>query len=242
MSPFGAGCGGGGGRGGGGFGGAGGGNAGPFVLAGTYNVSLVVDGKTVDTKPLRVTSDPDVALTLVQRRTLFDMAMEMHELQRAGTDVTSALTPFNTRMTELAKEIPSRNDIPADVKAQFDGVNKDLTTLMPKFAAGGGGRGGGGGGGAAGGAGGGRGATPPPSVIARMGQAKNGLMGGMWPTEQTMKAYNESKTEFPKAVTELNALFAKATPLATALAKYNVKLEVPPPVKYVAPKATKPKT
>ena len=239
VNPFGAGCAAGGGRGGGGgFGGAGGGNPGPFVLAGTYNVSLIVDGKTVDTKPLRVTSDPDVALTALERRRMYDMAMEMHELQRAGNDVTAALTPFNTQMTALAKEVPGRNDIPADVKAQFDAVNKQLVALMPKFAAGGFGRGGGGGGGAAGG---GRGATPP-SVIARITQAKNGLMGGMWPTAQTFKAYNDSKTEFPKAVTELNALFTKVTPIATALAKYNVKLEVPPPLKVVMPKATKPTT
>ena len=89
MSPFGAGC------------GAGGGAAavaeagsaapaaatpGPFVLPGTYNVALVVDGKTVETKPLKVAADPDVALTAVERKKLFDMAMEMHELQRVATD------------------------------------------------------------------------------------------------------------------------------------------------------------
>jgi hypothetical protein len=28
--------------------------SGPFVLPGTYSVALVVDGKTVETKPLRV--------------------------------------------------------------------------------------------------------------------------------------------------------------------------------------------
>ena len=55
ADPFGAGCGGGGGGfGGGGFGGGGGGNPGPYVLPGVYNVSLVVDGKTLETRPLRV--------------------------------------------------------------------------------------------------------------------------------------------------------------------------------------------
>ena len=82
--PVGAGCGGGGG--GGGFGGGGGGNPGPYVLAGTYNVALVVDGKTVDTKPLRVMSDPEVVLTEAERKKLYDMAMEMHELQRRATE------------------------------------------------------------------------------------------------------------------------------------------------------------
>ena len=43
-----------------GVGGAAANLAGPFVIGGVYNVSLIVDGKTVDTKPLRVNDDPDV--------------------------------------------------------------------------------------------------------------------------------------------------------------------------------------
>ena len=96
----------GGGGGGGGFGGGGGGTAGPFVLPGIYNVALVVDGKTVETKPLQVTADPEVALTEVERKKMFDMAMEMHELQRRATRGRRArITPLNTRLAELAKEI-----------------------------------------------------------------------------------------------------------------------------------------
>src|SRR5205814_6631808 len=79
-SPFGAGCGGPGGFGGGFFGG-GPTTAGPFVLSGSYKVSLVVDGKTVDTKTLRVNDDPDVALTAVEKKRMFDQALEMHALQ-----------------------------------------------------------------------------------------------------------------------------------------------------------------
>jgi photosystem II stability/assembly factor-like uncharacterized protein len=230
RNPFGAGCGAGGGFG-GGFGGAAA-TAGPFVLPGVYNVSLVVDGKVVDTKPLRVMADPEVALTDLERKRLFDMAMEMHELQRRVTAVAAALAPFNTRMTELAKELANRSDIPADVKANFEAVNKALAAVTPKFAAGGGRGGFGAGGQVAGGQpGAGRGAGTPQSVLARLGQAKNGLMGGMWPTEQTLRAYNESKAEAPKAIEEANALFAKAASLSRALANYNLPLTVPSPVK-----------
>ncbi len=80
---------------------------------------------------------------------MFDMAMEMHELQKRATEVQNALRPLNTRMTELAKEIAGRNDLPADVKATFEAFNKDLTAFAPKFAPALGGRGGGGGGGSA---------------------------------------------------------------------------------------------
>ncbi len=224
TSPFGAGCAAGGGRGGGGggFGGAGGGNPGPFVLPGTYTVSLVVDGKTVETKPLKVVADPDVALTAIERKKLFDMAMEMHELQRAANQVSGAITPLSARMAEIGKAIAGRSDIPADVKASVEALAKDLSAVAPKFAAPAGGRGGGGA------------VTPPVSVAGRIAQAKNGLMGGMWPTAQTVRAYDEAKAQAPKAFAEANAAIAKASALSGALAKYTLTLDVPEPVKLPA--------
>jgi len=222
QNPFGAGCG----AAGGGFGGfsgfGGGANPGPYVLAGVYNVSLVVDGKTVDTKPLRVTDDPEVVLTSAERKKLFDMAMEMQELQKRGTETADAVTPLNAKVTELAQEVAGNAGIPADVKASFDQFSKDLAVTAAKFAQPAGGRGFGGG------AGGGRGGTGPESVMAQVAQAKNGLMGGMWPTEQTTKAYADVKTRVPKAIADANALIAKAQTLSTELAKYNITLTVPP--------------
>ena len=224
QSPFGAGCGGagggagGGGGGGGGFGG-GGGNAGPYVLPGTYNVSLLVDGKVVDTKPLRVSADPEVILTDAQRKQLFDMAMEMHELQKRATDIGNALGPLTTRMGELSKEIDGKSDMPPDVKTMFDDVNKELGVLAPKFAPPQGGRGGRGGGG---------GAADNP--IARVGLARNAFMAGMWPTQAAMQAYTDAKAQAPKLFAEANTLLTKASTLSSALAKHNLTLTVPPPV------------
>jgi photosystem II stability/assembly factor-like uncharacterized protein len=219
QSPFGAGCGGaGGGGGGGGFGGGGGGNAGPYVLPGVYNVALIVDGKTVDTKPLRVAADSEVLLTEAQRKQMFDMAMELHELQGRGTEIGNALGPFNQRMGELSKEVEGKSDLPADVKSMFDDVNKESAALAPKFAPPQGGRGGRGGGGAA------------DSPLARASAAKAALMGSMWPTQATIQAYNDAKVQVPKLFAEANALFTKASALSGALAKHNMTLTVPPPV------------
>ena len=64
---------------------------GPFVLPGIYNVSLIVDGKTIDTKPLKVMSDPEVVLTEGERKKLFDMAMELHDLQRRATEAATGI-------------------------------------------------------------------------------------------------------------------------------------------------------
>ncbi|HTM27211.1 MAG TPA: hypothetical protein VL225_18560 [Vicinamibacterales bacterium] len=223
ADPFGFGCGGGGGfgGGGGGFGGGGGGNPGPYVLAGSYNVALVVDGKTVESKPVRVVGDPEVMLTDAQRKQLFDMGMEMHDLQRRATEAAAGVASLNRQAVELAPSIADKPDIPADVKSAFESLKADAAAMAPKLPiATGGGRGGGGGG---------RGGADV-SITGRIAQAKNGMMAGMWPTSVTMKAYADAKTDAPKALSDANALFAKAAALSASLAKYNITLTAPKPV------------
>jgi photosystem II stability/assembly factor-like uncharacterized protein len=221
KSPFGAGCdvasqtGGG-----GGFFGGGAQVGGPWVLAGTYTVSLIVDGKTVDTKPLKVVEDPEVALTSVERKRMYDMAMELHELQKPLTDAVAAQQSLSRQATEIADAISKRTDVPADVKSQFESLQKDVTALAPRLSS-------------PQGRGGGRGGDNP-SVVARLGQAKNGLMGGMPVTEQTTRAYTEARTQTPKAIADLNAVIARASTVSTALARYNLTLTVPQPVKMPA--------
>ena len=46
----------------------------------------------------------------------------------------------------------------------------------------------------------------------------------------TMKAYADAKTDAPKALSDANALFARAAAVSTSLAKYNLKLDAPKPV------------
>ncbi|MBI1875341.1 MAG: hypothetical protein HYS05_15845, partial [Acidobacteria bacterium] len=224
--------GGGGGGGRGGFGGGGVVTAGPFVLPGTYNVSLIVDGKPIEAKPLRVNVDPEVVLTEIERKKMYDMAMEVHDLQRRGTEIANVIDALNRQVTQVAGTIDGKSDVPADVKASFEAFQKELTYLVQKVMPPAGGRGGGGGGG------GGRGG-PDMSVLGRIGQAKNGLMAGMSPTEQTTRAYNDAKTETPKAIADVNALLTKATALSGTLAKYNITLTVPPAPKSTSPSALK---
>jgi photosystem II stability/assembly factor-like uncharacterized protein len=100
-------CGGGpgGGGGGGGFGGGGGGNAGPFVYPGTYTVALTISGKVVDSKTMRVSADPSVQMNDVQAKRYYDMAMELHDMQRRSTEMATALSQLNTSMTELERHV-----------------------------------------------------------------------------------------------------------------------------------------
>jgi photosystem II stability/assembly factor-like uncharacterized protein len=219
QSSFGAGCA----QPAGGFGGFGGGatNAGPFVLPAVYNVSLIVDGKTIDTKPVRVMADPEVLLTEAQRRQMFDMAMDVHELQRGAADGSSAISSLTRQLTDLSGGMDSRTDIPADVKGSIDALQKELATFAAKLTPPAGGRGFGGGG---------RGGAND-NVAVRLAAAKNVLTGGMWPTEQSLRAFNDAKAELPRVVADLNAAIGRASTLSVALAKYNLTLTVPAPVK-----------
>jgi photosystem II stability/assembly factor-like uncharacterized protein len=227
SSPFGAGCAAPTGFGGGGFGG-GVNTTGPLVLSGSYKVSLIVDGKTVDTKPLRITDDPDVALTAIEKKRMFDQAMEMQTLQARVTDAAVAYRSLAQQVAELATTVSGRSDVPGDVKAGVDALKKDLDALTPRLTIPQGGRGGGGG----------RGGQPE-SLLARIGQAKQGLMAGMAPGEQTTTAYADAKAQAPKAIADLNAAIAKATTVASSLSRFNLTLNVPQPVKAVETPASR---
>jgi len=119
-------------------------------------------------------------------------------------------------MPEVMKQIAAKSDLPADVKTQAEAFNKELTAVSAKLLPPAGGRGGGGG----------RGADPTP--IGKATAAKNGMMGGMWPTALTMTAYNEAKTEVPAAISEANTVLTKAQALSTALARHSITLTVAP--------------
>lgn len=147
------------GGGGGGGGGFGGGNAGPYVLPGTYNVALMVDGKTIETKPIKVIADPEAQMNDLQHKRYNDILMDLHDMQRKGTAVQQALNSLYSQMTDVAAKVKDATNMPAAVKTQFEAFNKEFDAIRVKFgvpqAAGGGGRGGG-----AGAPAGGRGGAP----------------------------------------------------------------------------------
>jgi hypothetical protein len=182
---------------------------------------LIVDGKTLDTKPLRVMADKEVVLTEVERKRLYDMAMELHALHRQANETAAVISPLTRQMDGVAKQVADNAAVPADLKAQVEAFGKELTAVATKLIPpAGGGRFGGGGGG-------GRGADTTP--IARLTTGKNGMMGSMWPTQATMTAYADAKTGVPAAIAEAQTVLTKARALSGALAKHNITLTVPPP-------------
>jgi hypothetical protein len=212
-------------RGGGGFGG--GGNDGPLVLPGIYTVALVVDGKTVESKPLKIVADPMDQMTDLQRKKYFDMAMDLHDMQKRASAMQQALGSIYSQLDGAKAKI----DASADAKAAVAAFNKDFDAVRPKFgvpagfAAAAGGFGGGGGRGG--------GAPPDPNnVAAKVGTIKQGVIG--WvdnPSDTVMKQYADVKLAMPKALAEGNAVITKTTALAATLKKAGVDLTVPAAIK-----------
>jgi photosystem II stability/assembly factor-like uncharacterized protein len=221
-------CGGGGGGFGGGGRGGGGGNAGPYVMPGTYTVALMVGGKTIETKPMKVVLDPAIQMTDAQRKRYNDVLMDLHQMQGRGVQVTDALNPVYTQMTEIAGKLKDAK-VPATVQAQFDALTKDLDAVRPKFGVpppAGGGRGGRGGGF------GGRGAADPNDLVARAGQVKGEIMAfSEMPSDALMKQYTDVKVALPKAIADANAFLVKAMTMSQTLKKYNITLNVPAPIR-----------
>jgi hypothetical protein len=95
-------------------------------------VALVVDGRVVDTKPLRIVADPAVQFTDAARKRYYDIAMDLHEMQRRGTVTQASLTSLGREIEAAIPKVAASN-APADVKAQFATFVKDFTSVGAKF-------------------------------------------------------------------------------------------------------------
>jgi hypothetical protein len=225
-------CGFAGGRGGGGAG------SGPQVMPGTYSVALVAGGKTLETKSIRIVMDPAVTMTDASRQRWNAILMDLHDLQRRGTQTETQLAALNSQISDAASKVKAASDIPASVKSQFDALENDFNAVRVKFgvgpsldttaaAAGGrGGRGGGGRGGA-GRAGGGAGGESA-NILNRVTTLKT-TIGSIWetPSDALMKRYADAKTALPPAIAEANSVLSKASAIAPALKKYGIDVNIP---------------
>jgi hypothetical protein len=213
---------------GGGFGGfGGGGNTGPQVPPGTYTVALVAGTRTLDSKPMRIIMDPKARLNVAERTRWNAITTELHEVQRRGNEIQQQLNTLHPQMTDIAGKIGGMANVPASAKSQFESLNKDYDAVRVKFgvpagqAAPGRGGGGGGGGGRAGGA-------PDQNILNRVAASKAAIMG-IWepPSDAVSRQAATSRTALLAAISEAQAVIARARTVSAALKPHNVTLNVP---------------
>lgn len=194
------------GGGGGGFGG--GGNNGPNVLPGEYRVTLVVDGKDVATKTVRVSGDKDMPMTEADRKTWHDTALGLHELQRVANAAAEAVTTIATQVTAAEALVKTAANVPAAGKTALADVNTKLADLRRRLGVG---QGGGFGG-------------QQANVRGQLGQTKGQIMGSTsLPTAQQVRIAAELREDMVKLVADTNALTAEVPAMYEALGATGAK-------------------
>jgi photosystem II stability/assembly factor-like uncharacterized protein len=190
---------------------------GPFVLPGTYTIALNVEGQEAATSPILVNGDPDIQITDADRKTLFETAMALHELQRHANEAAAVLTTIDSQLGNVKEQFKSAN-APAELQAAVDAFDKELAKIKPKLGVGGGGGFGGGGG--------------TQNIRARIGQLKGQLLASTsLPTETQTRQATESRAVLSAAVDEVNAVVSKAGDLYKQLTAANVLMQAPQPVR-----------
>jgi photosystem II stability/assembly factor-like uncharacterized protein len=178
--------------GGGGFGAAA--LLGPNVLPGEYRITLVVEGKEVATKPLRVSGDAAMPMSDADRKTWHDTTFTLHELQKAANDAADAVTTLETQLTTAESLLKTAGSAPGGGKQAIEEAGKRLAGLRPQLGVGQTGGGGFGGG-------------QNPNVRARIGQLKAQMMGSTSaPTAMQLRSATEAREDLAKVVQEVNDL------------------------------------
>jgi len=180
------------GGGGGGFGG--GGNNGPNVLPGEYRVTLVVDGKDVATKTVRVSGDKDAPMTDAERKTWHDTALNLHDMQRVANSAAEAVTTLATQLTAAESLLKTAANAPAAAKTAIADANTRLADLRRRLGLNQPGGGGGFGG-------------QQGNVRGSLGQTKGQIMASTsMPTAQQIRSSVELRDDLAKVIADTNDL------------------------------------
>lgn len=189
-----------GGGGGGGFGG--GGLNGPHVLPGEYRVTLIVDGREVATKPVRVMGDRDIELTDADRKTWHDTALALHELQRAANEAADSVAALTRQLTAIEGLVNGNGDgASAGLKAPLEDAGKRIADLRRRLGVNESGQLAGGGGG------------QQQNVRGQIGQLKNHVMNSTsLPTAQQIRRSSELREDLAKVIEEANTVITTSMP------------------------------
>ena len=186
-----------GGGGGGGFGG--GGNNGPFVLPGTYRATLRVDGKDVQAVSVAVKGDPEITISESDRRTWFEAAKSLHDLQQQANGAAEIVQNASAQMRVLEQQTRGAT-LPPGVKKSMDDLSAELEGLRGRL-------------GLAGGFGG-----NPQNVRGRIGQLKGAIMGATAvPTVTQTAQIREVRAALPKVIEDASAAGRKMPALVRDL-------------------------
>ncbi|MGH9220755.1 MAG: hypothetical protein ACRD1W_15725, partial [Vicinamibacterales bacterium] len=194
-------AGGGGPGGGGGFGG--GGNNGPYVLPGTYRATLNVNGRDAQTIDVAVKGDPLIQITDMDRRTWFETARDLHDLQAKANDVAEMVQTAFAQVQLLQQQTRGQTLAP-NVKQDLDNIVKEFETVRRRLGLGQ--QGGGGFGG------------NTENLRGRIGQIKGQVMASTaLPTNTQGMQIRDVRGQLPGLIDQANAAVARVPGLVKSM-------------------------
>jgi hypothetical protein len=205
-----------GGGGGGGFFGAG--LDGPFVIPGTYQVTLRIEDKDAATGSFIVEGDPEIQISAEDRKVWFDTALRLHGLQKTMNEAADRLNEVNDKIKAIQQALKDNASAPAAMKTKVEDFAKKFEPVGRRF---------------------GVGAENPfetgnferlnENLRFRFGGLKGGIMGSTSrPTDTQMRQATEIGPVLDKAVKEANVLINALPALLKELADAGI---YPAPVK-----------
>ena len=190
----------------------GGGTAGPFVLPGTYQVTLTVDGRAAGTRSITVRGDPAIQISDADRDSLFAVSRELHALHGRINAAADALNDMSSQMGQIKSAVSEAKGVAPDLKARVDSVGAAVDSLRQRVV-------------------GGPGFGRFASLRGRVQRLKGAVLDvTALPTETQMRSLGEVRTEVPAAVSDVNALVARFKSLLDELARQGVYPRQPKPV------------
>jgi FlgD Ig-like domain len=201
------------GQGGGGGGGFFGGSLeGPFVLPGTYQAVLKIDGRDVGTQSVTVQGDPEIIISEDDRRAWFNSLMDLHKMQKTVNEAAEKVTTLNDRIKAMQQAVKDNANASADLKKKVDDLAKKFAPVGRRFGVGEG--------------------NPfetgnfdriNENLRFRVGGLKGSIMGSTSrPTETQARQLPEARALLDKTVQEANTLLAEMAALSKEMAENGI--------------------
>jgi hypothetical protein len=185
---------------------------GPNVLPGEYRVTLLVDGKEVATKSVRVNGDAAMPITDADRKVWHDTSIGLHDMHRVVNETVDAVTTLNTQVQQAEALLKTAANAPAAAKSAVEDAAKRIADLRRRLGVGQTGGGGGGGGGG------------QQNVRQQVTQLKGQVMNSTsLPTAMQIRSTTEAREDLLKVVQETNDLIAAVPQLYEKLGASGLK-------------------
>jgi photosystem II stability/assembly factor-like uncharacterized protein len=193
--------------------------AGPDVIPGSYTATLAVNGKDVAATPARVIGDPEIQISDADRKSRFDLLVDLHALHGQVNTAADKVTEINDGFGKIKEALKDTAAIPAPIRAAMDSVGKLMEPFQASLGIGG------------------RPAEFSMETFRkniRMGllMLKNSIMGAtMLPTQSQLDLAAQFQKSVPALRDQVNALVPEYAALVKQLSDAGLYPKVPEPVK-----------